>query len=221
MRQNWINWKRVIIDADGLSFGAKGMALYLSTYMNDSHDMAYPGLARICGEMNLSKTTAIKYIDELVEAGFLEKQRRFHSSNVYTAVLSESTESELLGESKSKSRTTKVQNLDTNIQENIQDIKTHADPVKPDQRKNAIPFEQFWNRYPRKQGSKQKAHSAWKRLSIAKQEAAMKDFPVRYGGVEPRYVPYPTTYINGRYWEGEMPWSVSEVNPLGLSGNAI
>ena len=61
----WIAWRKIVIDDRDLSFGAKGVALYLNTYMNDSHDMAWPALSRIRGELSIgSNATLIKYLND-------------------------------------------------------------------------------------------------------------------------------------------------------------
>ena len=88
INQSWINWRKVIIDDRRLSFGAKGMALYLNTYMNDSHDMAWPSISTICGELGIgSYTTAIKYLSELEKFGYIQKEKRFGNNTHYHAIL--------------------------------------------------------------------------------------------------------------------------------------
>lgn len=85
----WLNWRMLLVDDSDLSFGAKGMGLYLNTYMNEQHDFAFPSIATICGQLNLTHKTAIKYIEELVSAGYLYKERRFSKSNVYHSLIPE------------------------------------------------------------------------------------------------------------------------------------
>ena len=86
--QPWLNWRRVVIDNGELSFGAKSMALYLNTYMNDSHDLAFPSIATIARELNIkSYTTVIKYLDELETGGYLQRQKRFSNSTIYHATI--------------------------------------------------------------------------------------------------------------------------------------
>ena len=90
-----MNWRRVVISDQDLSFYAKGLALYLNTFMNDSHNMAFPSLRRIESEMSVSKKTIIKYLSELTDAGYLQKGQilcptttQFH--NTYTALIPDS-----------------------------------------------------------------------------------------------------------------------------------
>ena len=88
INQSWINWRKVIIDDRRLSFGAKGMALYLNTYMNDSHDMAWPSISTICGELGIgSRSTAIKHLTELEKYSYIQKEKRFSDTTRYHAIL--------------------------------------------------------------------------------------------------------------------------------------
>ena len=120
---NWINWRMAIVRDRELSFGAKGLALYLNTFMNDRQDSAWPGISTICGEMNLSNKTAIKYIKELADRGWLGKQKRFGNSTVYHVLIPRNVESTLMEElhrSSGESTPTVVEDLHTNKQKNKQ-----------------------------------------------------------------------------------------------------
>jgi hypothetical protein len=73
---------------------------------------------------------------------------------------------------------------------------------------NGVPFEEFWIQYPKKV-EKKMAEQKWNRLPPEKQRLAMADLPARKlsrlwqkdGG---RYIPNPTTYINGERWNDEI-----------------
>lgn len=69
-----------------------------------------------------------------------------------------------------------------------------------------ITFEQFYAKYPR-HIDRRAAERAFNRLS-AKDRQAAYDGIERYRdtmwlGVETKYIPYPSTYLNGRRWEDE------------------
>ena len=120
---NWINWRIAIVRSKELSSGAKGMGLYLNTFMNDRHDFAWPSIETISGEMNMSRTTAIKYLNELEERGLLAKEKRYGKSTKYHATICTSTYPGLLQEldrSSPESGPTVVQKLDGNKQKNKQ-----------------------------------------------------------------------------------------------------
>ena len=63
-------------------------------------------------------------------------------------------------------------------------------------------FEKFWINYPKKT-DKKRACVSFNKLSKSKQETATRDCVVRYSDTEVRYVPNPTTYLNGERWEDE------------------
>jgi hypothetical protein len=67
------NWVKLILKTD-MPSNAKYLGLYLSTWMNSSHDVAWPSLKRIEGETGLSHPSVLKYLNKLVEEGWLVKQ---------------------------------------------------------------------------------------------------------------------------------------------------
>ena len=87
MKYPHFNWIRFVIDSPNLPFHAKGIALYLYTYMNGHQDMAWPSLARIERDLQLARNTVIKYLQLLERLHFLEVEKRPNRSNVYKATL--------------------------------------------------------------------------------------------------------------------------------------
>ena len=73
------NWVKLLLDDSTLSPNAKYIGLYLSTYMNQHQEMAWPSLARIQGHTGLSKNTVIKYLKELESIGWLITERQAKS----------------------------------------------------------------------------------------------------------------------------------------------
>lgn len=70
-------------------------------------------------------------------------------------------------------------------------------------------FEIFWNAYPRKAGSKQKAMAAFKKIGVPLQtllQAIEKQKRssqwTKDGG---RFIPHPATWLNGSRWEDDLP----------------
>lgn len=69
-------------------------------------------------------------------------------------------------------------------------------------------FDAFWSLYPKKK-DKHKAEQKWNKLTEADRQAILDDLPKRKetrewkkeGG---QYIPYPTTYLNGRRWEDDI-----------------
>ena len=76
-------------------------------------------------------------------------------------------------------------------------IKHSSDSGEPDM------FDKFWEGYPRKE-SKKKARSVFKRLTKKNQQLAIDDSSTRYADTQKKYIPLPTTYLNGERWTDEI-----------------
>ncbi len=63
-------------------------------------------------------------------------------------------------------------------------------------------FDIFWEGYPRKE-DKKKARVTFNRLSDKNKQLAINDSSVRFVSTEKRFVPIPTTYLNGERWNDE------------------
>ena len=87
MKYPHFNWIKFVIDNRELTFHAKGLALYLYTFMNGHQDMAWPSLARIEADMCLARNTIIKHLKALDDSGFIEVEQRPNRSNIYKASL--------------------------------------------------------------------------------------------------------------------------------------
>lgn len=89
--KTWLNWRKVVLSDRELSFYAKGIALFLNTFMNDSHDFAFPSISTIQVNMSIgSRSTVVKYLTELVEKGWLTKEKRFSNSTIYYTAIPDS-----------------------------------------------------------------------------------------------------------------------------------
>lgn len=71
------NWVQIVKKSE-LPSNAKYLALYLATFMNAEHDIAWPSMARISHETGLSKMTCRKWLDYLHENDWLTKTRNTH-----------------------------------------------------------------------------------------------------------------------------------------------
>ena len=69
-------------------------------------------------------------------------------------------------------------------------------------RDGEIDFDQFWERYPRKE-DKKKSKIAWERLSVKNQQLAYEDCATRFQETERQFIPIPTTYIHGERWNDQ------------------
>jgi len=68
---------------------------------------------------------------------------------------------------------------------------------------NTIAFEMFWENYPKKT-DKKRAKLSFDKLTKAKQKLATEDCKERFDETENKYIPNPTTYLNGERWEDEL-----------------
>jgi hypothetical protein len=68
------NWIQLVKKSD-LPANAKYLALYLGTFMNAEHDIAWPSMIRICHETGLTKNTARKWLDYLHDQHWLIKKK--------------------------------------------------------------------------------------------------------------------------------------------------
>jgi len=77
-------------------------------------------------------------------------------------------------------------------------------PRDLDARHGSIPFEEFWELYPKKK-SKKKARVSWENLTVKNQQAAMAVLPEHIlGWNDPKYIPLPTTWLNQERWNDEL-----------------
>ena len=65
-------------------------------------------------------------------------------------------------------------------------------------------FAEFWNLYPRKE-AKERALKAWRKLKadVALIATILADVKTRAWPADSQFVPYASTYLNGRRWEDE------------------
>ena len=85
--------------------------------------------------------------------------------------------------------------------------RSKAAPVSGGSLPIAEEFERFWILYPRKKG-KVEAGKAWRTIKPEEAEAVLARVELnKFGewkGSEPRFIPYPATWLNGRRWEDEI-----------------
>jgi hypothetical protein len=81
-----------------------------------------------------------------------------------------------------------------------------------------LDFSEFWKNYPRKE-SKKKSQQIWNHLSLTKKKKILLDLKTRYQDTDPKYIPIPTTYLNGERWEDEMPIVMTESRQFGFGND--
>ena len=163
----------------------KLVLLMLANY-SDENESSYPSykhLAKIC---ECSERTVMRSIDSLISLGLLKKQVRFNSDGKQTSnrfILCRDDKINTVGVSKSTLNTKRVI-----------------------QRDYTVEFNQWWDLYPRKDGSKRKAFELWKKITdkeISHQKLLefTKIFKVSINGTESKFIPHATTWLNQRRFE--------------------
>lgn len=74
------NWRK-LVNKTQMPSGAHHLAIYLSCFMNDDQDVAWPSQARIVYETGLSKSTVNKYLNWLEENHWIVRERGGPSCN--------------------------------------------------------------------------------------------------------------------------------------------
>ena len=87
------NWRQCIFKTK-LPPNAKYIAVYLSTYMNEHHDIAWPSLSRIESDTGLSHPCVLKHLRLLEAEGWLTREKGSPSKSTrYHAVFPKKYES--------------------------------------------------------------------------------------------------------------------------------
>lgn len=134
LKQSHFNWVKLILDTD-LPFQSKAIAMYLATFMNMDHHMAYPSYQRMMKELGVSKQTLYRYLDLLDSAGWITREKGSSNRNTrYFATLPTAIEN-VLGSSPQELRSSSqeprvVPHRNTNKQYNKQNNNTPHNPPK-------------------------------------------------------------------------------------------
>lgn len=99
---------KLIMRDKGLHAYAKLIYAYLCSFTGGGNQ-AFPGISRICGELQIAKNTFYKYMKQLEDAGYIKKIQQVddfgcYSNNIYELVY-------VLSESKAKKKSNLL-NLD-------------------------------------------------------------------------------------------------------------
>lgn len=207
---NWIK----LVQKSELPPHAKYLAHYLSTYMNQNQDVAWPSQSRIKAETSLSHSTVLKYLKVLEKAEWITREKGNSTTNtrytisvptwtamqVTTTAMNETADRIL--EKRGRSR--------DNLRRSPDDLGVGRDTTSNNNSNNKrikalIPFDQFWAIYPRKT-AKKAAEKSWSKMNEEDQKQA-----ICYLQKEPfadqsvKYIPHPSTFLNGERWNDELP----------------
>ena len=173
---------------------SKLVLLMLANYANDRHQTypSYKKLAELCA---CNERTVMRAINQLKELNLLTVPKRYgedgkQTSNTFTLYVR--------GDKKDRVGVTKT------TPNTIRDIHNNNNVVRGD--KYTSEFLEWWNLYPRKDGSKAKAFESWKKatskfIEMSDLLSATKKFKQSCSGQEKAYIPHATTWLNQKRWE--------------------
>jgi DNA-binding transcriptional MocR family regulator len=197
---NWIK----MVQKSKLGAYEKSVAHYLSTYMNQNQDVAWPSQSRMFTEMSIGKSTLNRALNQLEVKGWLVRERGSPTKNTRYLINVPSDAIELaIGGSPT------------------QGLVPHRDEGSPTQGLGVVPqrdtnnnvitknnntcaFDDFWALYPRKV-SKKPALEKFIKLTPEKQKLAIEALKKRpYKGRDAQYIPHPNKFISHELWEDEI-----------------
>ena len=158
----------------------KSILICLSQYADEDHK-CFPSIKRLCQDSEFSKSTVLRFVD------FGEGKRQ--TSNLYTLKIV-GYQSETNGyQNETHPSITQKHHITNNKETNY-----------------SVEFNEWWNLYPRQAGSKKKAFEIYQKVTdriIGKDELYSKTVKYKQSvnSTESRFIPHPTTWLNGRRWE--------------------
>ena len=184
----------------GLKPAAKIVLYWLADHHNSETGACFPSLKKLEAECEMNRSTIVRHLTSLEEAGLISRIRRTRDNGSQTS-------------------TTYLLNLTPVAERNSPCCKTQQPPVaKCDPHNlgnnnlgkellnNNDHFEDFWAAYPRKvaKGNARKAFAAaMKKTSIDEISAGLNKQLTALSSKESQYIPHASTWLNGERWNDE------------------
>lgn len=141
--------------------------------------------------------TYIKYFNDLVEWGFfilVQKSRNQYSANIISLNNAIPKNGKALDKANTKHRAKQIETTgQSNGSIDIQDTNIQSTIIP------VIKFDSFYNEYPLKK-AKIDGERAWNKLSETDKQLAIAAIPKLIAATEPKYYPFPATFLNGKRW---------------------
>ena len=173
----------------------KLVLLMLANYCDEGHSTypSYKHLAKLC---ECTERSVMRAVTALAQAGLIEIKARYTEDGKQTSnrfvLLIRGDKNNMVGVTKTAPNT-------------VRDIPSNKSKGGD---RNAYPdeFEEWWNLYPRKDGSKRKAFEIWKRATdrdISSRDLflATARFKQTCHGKDKKFIPHATTWLNQGRWE--------------------
>ena len=173
----------------------KLVLLMLANYCDEGHSTypSYKHLAKLC---ECTERSVMRAVTALAQAGLIEIKARYTEDGKQTSnrfvLLIRGDKNNMVGVTKTAPNT-------------VRDIPSNKSKGGD---RNAYPdeFEEWWNLYPRKDGSTRKAFEIWKRATdrdISSRDLflATARFKQTCHGKDKKFIPHATTWLNQGRWE--------------------
>ena len=202
-----IDWVGLILSTEAPS-QCKAIAMYLGRFMNYDQDVAWPSLTRISCELSLGRSTVCRSLKILEDDGWITREKGDSTKNTryyisFPRVVEDFTK-------KLSSATAGLPSATAGL-----GVVPQRDTNKPVNKQYNNTFLEFWENYPRKD-DKKKASKAFIRLTEEEQKIATEDCKTRYDGVNKKFIPLATTYLNGERWDDERDDILSDYSAGGI-----
>ena len=182
----------------GLKPAAKIVLYWLADHFNGETGLCFPSLKKLADECEMDKSTIVRHLKALEEAGLIQRQVRTRANGSQTST------SYLL-------HLTPVAKRDSPC------CKTQQPPVAKCDPPNLVinnlvnltsyTFEDAWAAYPRKVG-KGAARKAWEKAKakVAPDvlSAKLAEYVDSLAGTDAKYTPHLSTWLNGERWDDEI-----------------
>lgn len=193
-----------VLDSVARESGALGLAVYLYLCRrSDADGRCWPSYNRIASDLGISRSSAIRWTNRLVELGYVAKDHRRDGDRIdsnawviphrggVTEILHGVTETLGVVSQRHRGGVTKTPKVNTKKK----DI-------------DLAGFERFWSEYPRRQG-KAEARRMWDDMSLEPMADAIVEAVVAQKAAgkfsdDPKYILYPVRWLQRRRFEDEV-----------------
>ena len=197
----------------------KLVLLMLANYADENYSTypSYKHLAKLC---ECNERSVMRAVKSLEEDGAIKIRKRFtddgkQTSNLFVLQMGGGDKFDTVGVTEPAPDT--VRDIQNN---NKQEGGDNHDKVKTRQ-KYPPDFEEWWNVYPRNDGSKKKAFDVWKRatdreIDVRDLYLATARFKQSCHGKDKKFIPHATTWLNQGRWE-----TVEQAQALTTNRNSL
>lgn len=182
----------------GLKPAAKIVLYWLADHFNGETGLCFPSLKKLADECEMDKSTIVRHLKALEEAGLIQRQvrTRVNGSQTSTSYLLHLTPVAKRDSPCSKTQQPPVAKCDPHnlVINNLVNLTSYT-------------FDDAWAAYPRKVG-KGAARKAWEKAKakVAPDvlSANLAEYVDSLAGADTRYIPHLSTWLNGERWDDEI-----------------